>query len=189
MPRTQTQTQTETQTQTLDKFREALDLIVKAHGASQSALTLVFRACLKDLFHSKSVDRLNMAAKSLAALPVWPEFCKRVRLAYGGAIFDGEKVFSNDSAASVHFVKKFCGFIRQDMPEDIYKAHLQFFDSKLSVLEWNEYKYTRQERPALITSKELKAAYLKIRDNRASWSVDDRATLEKVLTALSGILD
>lgn len=183
------QNQTQTQTQPLDSFREALDLIVKAHGASQDALTLVFRACLKDLFHSKSTERLNQAARALSALPVWAEFCRRVRLAYGGAEFDGDKVYDCNGLSCVHYVRKFNGFIRQDMPENSFRSHLQFFDSKLSSLAWNEYKYARKSAPALITAKDVKAAYLKIRDNRASWSAEERATLERVLTALVGIFD
>lgn len=173
----------------LDDFRKALDTIVKSYGKAQSALTIVFRACLRDLFHSKSVDRLNMAAKALSALPVWPEFCRRIRLAYGGTVFNGEKAIDNNSLAAVHYVKKFNGFIRQDMPETVFKSHLAFFDAKLSGMDWNEYKYSRAEKPVSITSKDIRAAYLKIRDNKSAWSADDRATLEKVLTALAGVLD
>ncbi len=172
-------------------FEDALALIQRGHEAQEKALTFVFRACLKDLFHSKSVDRLNMAARALSALPVWNEFCKRVRLAYGGSAFspDGSKVFDNNELSCIHYVKKFNGFIRQDMPDTSYQAHLQFFDAKLSNIPWNAYKYSKQEKKALITDKEIKMLYARIRDNKASWSAEHRATLEKVLSALAGILD
>lgn len=184
-------TNASTNSMSLETFRETLNLIVRGHKEERKAVTLVFVACINDLFHSKSVDRLNMAAQQLAALPFWNEFVKQARRAYGGLIIDDDLSGATDDVrmSPLHFIAKHNGFIRQDIPEERFRKAMQFWDSKLSGMLWNEFQPAKPEQKKLISAKEIQTFFAKISKNSDAWQASDRETIQRVIDSVSGIFD
>lgn len=172
-------------------FESALKRIRENHADSEKALSVVFVAVLRDLFHSKSTDRANMAARALSNLPIWPEFCKRLRLAYGGSIIepDMSKATADIDSSCLHYVKKFNGFMRMDIESERYQLALQFFDNKLSVISWNSYKYAKRETKQTLKAKDLQAFFVKVRDNSTSWNAADKEIFDKFISAVAPIFE
>lgn len=182
---------TSTNTMSLETFRETLNIIVRGHKEERKAITLVFVACVNDLFHSKSVDRLNMAASSLSALPFWNEFVKQARRAYGGLIISDDLSSATDDVrmSPLHFIAKHNGFIRQDIPDERFRKAMQFWDSKLSGMLWNEFQPAKPETRKLISAKEVQTFFSRISKNSDAWQASDRETIQRVIDAVSGIFD
>ena len=172
-------------------FETALERIKRNHADSERALSIVFVAVLRDLFHSKSTERANMAARALSALPVWPEFCKRLRLAYGGSVIepDMSKATADVENSCLHYVKKFNGFMRMDIEAEKFQLALQFFDCKLSSIPWNSYKYAKKETKQTFKAKDLQAFFVKIRDNSQNWNMADKEVFDKFVSAVAPIFE
>lgn len=175
----------------LETFRATLDAIVAGHKEERKAISIVFRSCLNDLFHSKSVDRLNMAASALSALPFWNEFVRQARRAYGGLIIDDDMSSATDDVrmSPLHYIAKHNGFIRQDIPAERFRLAEQFWSSKLSNMLWDEFQPAKPEQRKVISAKEIQTFFSRISKNSDIWQASDRETIQRVIDSLSGIFD
>jgi hypothetical protein len=177
-----------TNTLAASDFASLLAAIVKNDTNTRKAINLAFHASMRDLFNSKSAERLNQFTATVSGMAYWGKVKKAIITFSGGTEIElGAKParYYNAEKSVIRFGKMKTWEILP-MDKGTWEENARAYNA-IAKVDYDCLEAKARPSDGLDLS-QLRSAALKLHANQDKWNPKERRAINDVLHALSGVL-
>lgn len=170
-------------------FEQMLASITSNENQTRKAICLAFRAAMNDLYNSKSAERLNQLTAVVSNMPYWGKIKKAVLVFAGGYDLNlGVDLarYYNPDKSCVRYDSKAKLWEVMPMDEDAWIVYRAAY-ADIASADYDAVPTKTRPGNGMDLS-QIQNAAAKLASSRDKWNPRQRAQIEQVLSALSGVL-